>query len=272
MGGMGVLLFFFLSGYGLYKGYEGKKLDKVFWEKRLINMYFPCVVIQLSFYLIEAVINGQFTISQLVNRSLFGAWFIDVILIQYIIFFITGILSKGKSKGWITLSILFSAIIALIFWKLNFNARWYNGLMLFPFGMLLAYRENKLTALIKKQWGVWFALSMVLFGVSGLFFAYFKGELAGINIVKTFSGMCLSLMVCILFMRVKLCSKIMQYMGRKSLYFYLVHANLMITLDLLKVDEIKYFYFVLLFSFPVVESFYQIYNKSKALPKTILMK
>lgn len=45
MGGLGVLLFFFVSGYGLYNGYKVKKVDATFWRKRLVNMYLPCVLI-----------------------------------------------------------------------------------------------------------------------------------------------------------------------------------------------------------------------------------
>ena len=55
IGGMGVLLFFFVSGYGIYKGYAHKTPNVGFLHRRLINVYLPCLFIQSVFRLIEAV-------------------------------------------------------------------------------------------------------------------------------------------------------------------------------------------------------------------------
>ena len=249
-GGMGVLLFFFLSGYGLFKGYGGKQLGISFWRKRLVNMYLPCVLIQLIFCVIDIIRNQDFELWGIVAYSLFGMWFIDVILVQYFIFYIAWILTKGKANCWILLSFLFSMVAVYIFWKLKFNARWYNGLMLFPFGMLAAYKEKKLIALVERKWGINLVVVVVLFVLSGAAFTCFKEAAVGINIIKTFSGMCLSMMMCIVFLRVKLCSKIMRYMGKRSLYFYLIHLNLLTELNSSGfANAICSFYLVILLTF-----------------------
>lgn len=222
-----MLLFFFLSGYGLYKGYEKKRIGMEFWKKRIFYMYFPCVVIQFIFYLIQAVKNQKFVMNELVFYSLFSAWFIDVILIQYFIFFITGIFAREKRKMWVTLNFFLSLFIAITFWKSGFNARWYNGLMLFSFGMLIAYTEEKLITLITKNWNVYFAISLVSFGISGMVFTTYKSSFTGINVVKTFSGMCLSMITCFVFLRMKLKSRVMRFIGKRSLFFYIIHVNLL---------------------------------------------
>lgn len=259
MGGMGVLLFFFLSGYGLYKGYEEKQIEVKFWKKRLTSMYLPCIVIQLVFGIIKAVSDQSFVLWKVVIDGLFGAWFIDVILIQYFIFFMTGIISGGKRTRWIISCFLFSIVVAFLFWKLKMNARWYNGLMLFPFGMLIAYSEKKLIPLIDKKWKLFFISNTLLFSIMGLFFTLYKGKFIWIDIVKTFSGMCLSMMVCIVFMKIKPCSRVMLYMGKRSLYFYLVHINMITVLNSIeRLDAINVFFFVLLSTFLVVEIFYRI--------------
>lgn len=72
MGGMGVLLFFFVSGYGLYSGYKNKRVGAIYWKKRLINMYLPCVIIQLIFYLIESYINKTFSIFDIFFKVCLG--------------------------------------------------------------------------------------------------------------------------------------------------------------------------------------------------------
>lgn len=257
MGGMGVLLFFFVSGYGLYKNYRTKAIDITFWKKRLMNMYFPCIAMQLLFYLIETGIYQTFNIFDMIFNSLFGAWFVDVILVQYFIFFVSSKIAKGNSTVWIVLSFANSMMIALVFGLGGLNARWYNGLLLFPFGMLIAYKEEKIAALVERKWSLFLGASAMLFVVSGLIFTYFKGIIGGIDITKTFSGMCLSVLVCIVFLRFKFCSPIMLYMGKRSLYFYLVHINLLSIMQTIgKIKGIYVFYLVLISTFLIVEFFY----------------
>lgn len=262
MGGMGVLLFFFVSGYGLYKGYSCKKIGVQFWKKRIINVYIPCIIIQFVFYICETVITQKFDIGVLTINSLFGAWFIDVILIQYFIFFITWIIAGGSHKKWIVSSFLLSVVVAFIFWIRVFNPRWYNGLMLFPFGMLIAYLEKKIIPPIQKKWLIFFIVTIILSGISGIVFTLFKGTTGWINVVKTFSGMCLSILTCIIFMKVKFNSKIMQYIGKRSLYFYLVHLNLLLLLGMFKnLQEISVCYLVLILTFLISSGLYWIHSK-----------
>ena len=266
VGGVGVLLFFFVSGYGLFKSYRDKEFDTLFLKKRFLNVYFPCVFIQMIFCLVNSYMQQSFNIVEMILDILFGAWFIDVIMIQYFIFFISWKFAKGRHDIWITLSFLGSMIVALVFIHSGFNARWYNGLMLFPFGMLIAYKEEKLISLILKKWNVSLLLSAIMFTLSGVFFSYFKGNSAVINIVKTFSGMCLSMMVCVMFLRIKFCSKLMLYIGKRSLYFYLVHVNLLsILLTIEGIREVPIFYMVLILTFFIVEVFYRLRIDEKRL-------
>lgn len=197
--------------------------------------------------------QGTFDALKMVSYSLWGAWFIDVILVQYLIFFITWKITKGKPNAWIALSFLGSIIAAIVFMVCGLNARWYNGLMLFPFGMLIANKEKELMARIERKWNMFLLITMVLFALSGGIFTYFKGSIIGIDCVKMFSGMCLSILVCIVFWRIKLCSKIMLYIGKRSLYFYLVHVNLLSVLGVLEeIKGIQIFYMVLGLTFLVV--------------------
>ena len=253
MGGMGVLLFFFVSGYGLYKSYRAKKIDITFCQKRLLHMYIPCVVIQGVFYLIDAGRCRTFDMLDMISSSLLGAWFIDVILIQYAVFFLTSKMARGRADVWIALSAVCSLAVIFVFMKCGLNARWYNGLILFPFGMFIAYKEEKIIALAGKRWGLFFMGSLLSFVAAGAVFTYFKGETVWVNAAKTFSGMCLCLLTCIVFLRIKFSSKIMEYIGKRSLYFYLIHINLLsVARTIEKLQGIYVFYFVLLLTFFIV--------------------
>ena len=152
LGQIGVLIFFFISGYGIYKGYAQKKPDRNFWYKRLLNMYLPCVAIEFIFCLFKMLQMRQFSFQRILFESFFYAWFIDVILIQYIIFYFSWLLSKGKQNFLLIFSFLLNIIPALVFYVLNFEARWYNALWFFPIGMLIAWKEKRLIGFIYKNW------------------------------------------------------------------------------------------------------------------------
>ncbi len=75
-----------------------------------------------------------------------------MILIQYLIFYLSWLLSKGKQNILILFSFLFNIIPAFIFYVLKFEARWYNALWFFPIGMLVAWKEEKLIDFIYRKW------------------------------------------------------------------------------------------------------------------------
>ena len=76
-----------------------------------------------------------------------------MILIQYLIFYLSWLLSKGKQNILILFSFLFNIIPAFIFYVLKFEARWYNALWFFPIGMLVAWKEEKLIDFILSDEG-----------------------------------------------------------------------------------------------------------------------
>ncbi len=98
-GAVGVLLFFFVSGYGIYKQYNKSFSGKNFWFKRLFNMYLPCIFMQFIFCMIKMLMQGEFSFLRLFIESFFYGWFIDVILIQYFVFYISLMISRSVGGG-----------------------------------------------------------------------------------------------------------------------------------------------------------------------------
>lgn len=255
-GGIGVLLFFFVSGYGIYKGYGQNKPTMHYWMKRLVNVYFPCVFIQFVFGLINAAQEGHFDINGLLMSSFFGAWFIDVIMLQYLIFYITRKVSENNDNAMIVLNYVLSIVVAVVFYLRGLNPRWYNGLLLFPTGVLMACKEQQLLNLIQQRWRSIMVASTVLFITWGGVFARGKGVYFAIDICKFLAGICLCLFICTIHMRIQFSSKMMQYLGKRSLFFYLVHMNLLGICEKAGIeDKISIFYIVIVLTFVVVELF-----------------
>lgn len=263
LGQVGVLIFFFISGYGMYKGYGQKKPKLNFWYKRLFHMYLPCVIIQFIFWLIKMLQVEQFHFQRILFESFFYAWFIDVILIQYLIFYLSWLLSKGKQNILILFSFLFNIIPAFIFYVLKFEARWYNALWFFPIGMLVAWKEEKLIDFIYRKWArciVVFSSLLLIMG-GGRTCSVWFGKAAYTDVLKVMAGVFLCLLICTFFLKLDFTSRIMEYMGRRSLFFYLIHLGIMEILDGMKsLNSIEIFYIVLLLSFPVVEVAFQLYQ------------
>lgn len=138
LGDPGVGIFFFLSGYALYKGYGEKKTNKDFLINRFKNTYFPYVVMQLVILLLSGGIEGP----KRIGRLLLGldSWFIVTILIFYIVFYLVGKLPKYR----LVIMCIFVAGMTLFLIRMHYPEFWYDVDWCFPIGMLLAKYENKI--------------------------------------------------------------------------------------------------------------------------------
>ena len=87
LGGTGVAIFLFLSGYGLNEAFK-KKGVKDFWKNRIIKVFIPYFILItiISFFKNDFSIKGYLL-------DIFGIktsyWYIGFLLKQYIIFYIT---------------------------------------------------------------------------------------------------------------------------------------------------------------------------------------
>ncbi len=258
-GGMGVLIFFFISGYGIYKAYADRKsLGVAFWQKRLSAVYVPSVVIQFLACLAIMWQDHNFSLQWLFFYSFLGAWFIVAIMIQYFIFYISWEISRGKKKRLVILSFLGSIAVAALFYIFDCNPRWYNGLFLFPFGMLAGYLEKKIIDVMPKKWATCLFVSGSAFILSGGVFTYGKGHYLGIDLCKVLAGICLSVFICALCARIRLCSDVMRYIGKRSLFYYLIHLNLLEVCEKIGISHIKIFYLVCILVPCMVEISYKI--------------
>lgn len=230
MGGIGVLLFFFVSGYGLWKSYSGNMNIGKYWKKRLLNTFLPAILIEAAFAIESLTRKNTFTLNNFLFETFVDSWFIDVIMIEYVIFFLSFIISHKIKKDNLNLMLgtvfVFDMVIAVAFFVMGLDDRWYNGLMLFPVGMFLAYKENSFKKSMDKKWFVWFAMSILSFAGFGMVFWLFKGAVWA-NLLKTLAGIALSVLFTVFFRRFSLGNKVMNWVGDKSLYVYLIHVGIL---------------------------------------------
>lgn len=88
LGGIGVALFLFCSGFGLTKSYQKNGL-KHFWRNKLISVYFPFVAVEL----ITAVAYKRTAINVLLELLFIKmqhpyGWYLQYLLVCYVLFYL----------------------------------------------------------------------------------------------------------------------------------------------------------------------------------------
>lgn len=221
LGGIGVLVFFFVSGYGLYESYGDKRINYVYIIKRLKSVYFPYILMKFLMLLCELLLGyrveniGKSIISILLVED----WFIHVILIQYIVFYVA---KKISNKYVVLISIIVDIGLTIMYIYLGRPIGWFNALWLFTFGLVVSKIQPLVIDSIEKKYKLSLGLCFLLFVIIGLLFAVNKGQLWA-NILKPLSGVFLCLLICILMRKIRFGNAIIGWAGKRSMHLYIVH-------------------------------------------------
>jgi fucose 4-O-acetylase-like acetyltransferase len=263
LGGMGVLLFFFVGGYGIFKSYKNKGNLNGYWKKRFMNVYVPSIIIEAIFSIIKYIFLHTGNFKSILQISLFGAWYIDVVMLQYAFFFFGICVFKNKIERVLVWMLGCNTIAFIAFTEMNLNERWRNGLLLFIFGIFVAWKEEKIIQLIKQKWLQLIIFSTGLFAVTGGIFTVGKGTVWA-DLFKNLSGCFMAmLLICVLW-KIHFGSRVMQKIGKRSMYVYLVYFEILelVQKNWVYVDfgvSVKV-YFLLISTLVVSEIFYRILN------------
>ena len=227
-----VAYFFFCSGYGLYKSFLAKEdYLKGFLGKRIIPLL-------ISFFAAD-------TLFQLARLSRVDpafpantySWFIFVIVIMYCIFFACFKLFKKNAE----LAVLGATILWCIGCRLLYaETYWYNSVLAFPAGLLLARHEEKINAFVKK---CYFAVGAAFIIITGIFiflstndmrlYNMFSAINSGISFdavkeIQTVLQCGCAVLFCgaifIISLKLKLRGKVLSFLGSMTLEIYLVHV------------------------------------------------
>lgn len=267
-GGIGVLIFFFLSGFGIYCSNVDFVPNTNFLWKRFKNVYLPYVLMKFVFNGLNIIQVGSGEI-QLRNIwfNIFGLdkddWFIKIIIIQYIIFFI--VWKFFKKKYILGFTGVICLAVSIMFCFLQYDPRWYNGLMLFWAGMVLAKYKKEFILFTQNFYILKLTVLFLLFIVMALIFWQHKGYIWA-EYTKTISGIFLCIGICTALRRIDLNSKILKWFGERSLYLYIVHINIWIIAEKVLGNRILYRYYISVFATLILtELFYFTYRGILAL-------
>ena len=160
LGGIGVAIFLFLSGYGAYKSFYKKGL-KNFWKKKIFNVLVPYIIVQICACLL-GLINYKTIILFLKDILLLNikhpnGWYMQCIFIYYLIFWISFYLFGNYGKK---VFYTFSIVLAFVF-LVNGKEIFFEQILSFPLGV--AFGQNK--ELAKKFISNKNMIVLILFGI-----------------------------------------------------------------------------------------------------------
>ena len=221
-GGLGVCVFFFASGYGLWMSYRNKDIDRTYLYNRFKNLVPAVIILRLIFGLTSGISNNGalYFLLYIINLKE-PLWFVSEIILVYIIFYIAMKISK---KHCIKLVSFMLVIMSIIFYLLGFEARWYNANLVFTAGMLTARYRQPLLNFLKKLYFLKLVGMLIVFGICAVGFSAFKGDIWA-NVLKLFAGAIFSICIFCVLMKLRIHSKLLLIIGRSSLQIYIIHLG-----------------------------------------------
>lgn len=230
MGPYGVGIFFLFSGYGLAKSAGKGRINFSFVLKRIISVYIPYLIIVL---LIELLSDG-FHSKEDFLRIFYGQdfWYMTVLFLLYGGFMLIWFLFKNSELRMIALCI-FTYVCNDFLYKNGKQDFWFISNWCFPIGALLAVYEIQSKNIVDKL-GKFILpmLSVLVMGIIyfGLFSNYVWETVEQENLARVWAVILFTIFVAVLSAVWKKCDIILPVIGKYSLYFYLTHTFLFMTI------------------------------------------
>ena len=147
-GGMGAGVFLFLSGYGMFLSLQNHTVNKNYVFSKFRRLFEPFIV----YWIIEIFIlalsgKNPFSadvITNILTLSIYPNienWFFKVIIVLYIGIILLFLTPLSHWKKIITVFSLSIVYLAVMYYS-GFGSWWYNNIILFPIGMLVAYKYD----------------------------------------------------------------------------------------------------------------------------------
>lgn len=248
-------VFFFWSGYGLYKSFKNKqKYLCGFIKKRVVPVLVPYVFVCFLFTLERIFVFKEkmplwFKITNFTGITIgyYFGWYVQAILLFYLIFYFAFKNARYDFDAvlYVFAGVLLWVVAGLIIDHNDYFMRgqwWYNSTMLFPFGVLFARNESKIYEFLKKRYKILVPSSVILFFLSFFFSRFMEfiggyyGEMMGFSFPKKIlyrvltltpqllAAVMFTLILILICMKAQFHNKILDFLGSHTLEIYLTHA------------------------------------------------
>lgn len=212
-------IFFFLSGYGLTFSLGSNDVDRTYITRHLRNLLLPYLIFWLFYFTMGLCVGHFATDAPLLKEFLslkmpgVDTWFLRTILALYLIYMVAARFAKPHAATIVNATVVAYTILAA---SLGIDGWWWNTILCFPLGILFA-RHPKLSQ-IK-------CTPLVLIALVALLVAFQK--FVPLHFVEE---ICPPMVCCLIFaylstnVKVSQNKSVMVFIGRSSLYMYLMEA------------------------------------------------
>ena len=226
LGRIGVSLFLFLSGYGVYKSYRKNGLA-FYWENKVLKIMIPYTACHVIWFIIAYAKGERFEYKDLLPSFIgirptsiicFSMWYISFTWFLYFVFFIIFTILPEKM-------IIYSMILCSVFLMIITPFIWPGGFfcsILFPMGVLYSRLDEKICSDlvdIKKAY-----IALIILGLSLCFYYCFSYNHFVLNCLMLL--MSLSLIFIVKTVRLSCFERITTSIGGISYYLYLIHLKI----------------------------------------------
>ncbi len=259
LGQLMVVMFLFYSGYGVLLGINKKEgYVKTIPTKRVLKVLLHYDIAILIFYFVGLALGKNYSFKKLL-LSFIGldavgnsVWFIFVIIILYLITFISFIFVKKHIilGTAITTVLSVGAAVALFIIRKN-EYWWYDTLLCYPLGMWFALAKPYIDKALLPSFGKWFAATAAtagIFAALNYFYRIYHGN-RGIFIPM---ALVFAILVVLISVRVSVNNGILRWFGKRVFGIYILQRIPMIILSHFGVNDSPFLFAAACFAITVV--------------------
>lgn len=271
IGYLAVGMFFFISGYGLMFQYIKKKEQYIdhFLSHRLLKVLIPYFIAMVLYYLAYKIIGLDISIKSALQSFLTQrpyvsfSWYILATIFFYLIFYVSAKIFKEHYMFMIVMIAAGLVLYGFICHSLGHGTWWYNTCTCFLLGIVWGRYNKVITQWLQRKWMISILFSLVGFilffqlsqktNISGLWYHLFTHYVSSafFCITLAFAGM-----------KVRLNSKILQFISKISYEMYLLHglAILFLRNDIWSIKSDLLFTAVVVLGSPLVAILFHLLN------------
>ena len=233
---IGVEIFLFVSGIGLYYAYEKKPNFKEYYIKRIVNVYLTAIIISLFFRSIPFILLNDFNLKSFV-LSVFSLkwilgislenWYVSFAMIMYLIYPLLYKLIKkfeGRKYTKIVIALILVLYMQLLWYIKNtvFYETYEIGLTRIPIFISGCYAGYLVKNNKKITWEV-YLLAIIGVTLKAYFYKGYTYDIQSRLSSFFFAFFILLFAICFLNIMPQFILKALKWIGNMSLELYLVH-------------------------------------------------
>jgi len=266
-----VIIFLFISGYGLYRSYRFSTMGWMFWKKRISRIYIPLWITLVMFILMDHFLIGLNHSALEIALNFIGihrnnillrvnafAWYVEYIMVLYLMYWIASKLPFSENIKIASLFIFCMSIHLIIRYTplMEYNSIWLQYTMVFPLGVFFGKYRDRIKSFFPEVLWKQIILLVPVFLMLVLLYSWDSFDLPQASrLVQPIFLIIPVIIVSIFYERINLKSGFLMLLGEYSYEIYLLHGPFMAKYDFFLFRKPFYVFFFVYFIFLLLLSF-----------------